>query len=440
MSKNCEGLFDEMTEFDANRQRENLLLAVGIASFDMLSGIKVCSRWLLASDIDGPRLEDVFKITLSNVHRQPEDAYAQHPISTVEIQSFKWFITNSIFIVTKKPRSIYYSVGLVFDTRTTPETPHFTEILIYWCKILSTCARSLLNANSSLDGLKYVIDSAADEISIAARNSISIIPPIDLHQCDSRFYNLLLTSHLQTQMTTVIEIAKSAISREEAVRIARFLAHFELPFQRQLSTLSILPKPSPHLYVQVVERQSSDYVELMLSFGRPVTWVRLSDRTDQSSQILRSMAQITEQRVCHESYIKAVFVDKLKADAAPGSDIPDIKGKLRVEEVTTPAPWAIGTIFLINSVPPPARPMICEQQLGAILRIGISIVAIHREKFAIGGADGEIDREVYKSLKLPTVTDFDMALGVAHLYDKDLGIPAFDPNTRRIAARQMASY
>jgi hypothetical protein len=98
------------------------LTKLWVTSFDWIEGfhitsrssqpshcsIKLAHRWYGQDDVDLRNLEEVFKITLSNVHRQPEQAYSEAAISTVEIQSLSWFIVNSIFII-RKTRSTYYS-------------------------------------------------------------------------------------------------------------------------------------------------------------------------------------------------------------------------------------------------------------------------------------------------------------------------------------------
>jgi hypothetical protein len=152
------------------------------------------------------------------------------------------------------------------------------------------------------------------------------------------------------------------------------------------------------------------------------------------------MAQLEEQRLCHDRFIRVVYVNKLIPDSAPGSELQEIKTKYRREKVETPAPLAVSTIFAVRSVPPAAQAMICEQQLAAILRYGILIVAIHHEKLASGVPPADIDKEVQKSVNLTGLADFDMILGVAHLYDKDLGIASSDSGSRRAAVRQMSSY
>jgi hypothetical protein len=415
----------------------DLLIAAAVASFDMISGIKVIHRWLPRDDDISGNLVDVFKITLSNVHRQSEQAYAEAAVSTVEIQSLAWFVVNSIFILARKPRSIYYSVGLVFDTRAIPETPHFAEILIYWCRVLSRASKHCLIANVQLNSLSPLIENIIGELAIVAQNSIPRAPAFEIIPADNRLNFLLLTAHFQSQMTTVIEAGATKGSPALALKIGCFLAQFLLPFQRQLSSLALLPRPSRHLYLQLVEKQVRDRDEMILAFGKPVTWVMLTDRDDSPVIIWRCSGQ--EDQKLQDDYIEASVIGKLTGDDT-SARIEELKRRTRKDPVVSPAPWATGTVTLINWVPKNARAAICEQQLGAMLRCAISIVAIVREK-QVGSAGATVDqyeKEIQRALKL-TGADWEMAFGVAQLYDRGIG-GALDAGSKKGLARSLSSY
>jgi hypothetical protein len=83
----------------ATLKPDPLLLAAGVASFDMVSGIHVIQRWLGSDRISSGSLVDVFKIVLGNVHRQGEHAYQCATVSTVEVQSLNCLLVSSIFVV-----------------------------------------------------------------------------------------------------------------------------------------------------------------------------------------------------------------------------------------------------------------------------------------------------------------------------------------------------
>jgi hypothetical protein len=77
-----------------------------------------------------------------------------------------------------------------------------------------------------------------------------------------------------------------------------------LPFQRQLPTLNVLPTPSRHLYLQLVEKQTRDRDELVLAFGKAVSWIVLNDRDDTPTTVWRFGGGSDDQRL-HDEYIEA---------------------------------------------------------------------------------------------------------------------------------------
>ena len=50
------------------------ILGVAIGSFDLLSGVKVVESWTPEDNLPVP-FEDIFKMVLSNVHRQSEESF-----------------------------------------------------------------------------------------------------------------------------------------------------------------------------------------------------------------------------------------------------------------------------------------------------------------------------------------------------------------------------
>jgi hypothetical protein len=239
-------------------------------------------------------------------------------------------------------------------------------------------------------------------------------------------------------MTTVIEVSAAKSSEVLAVKIGSFLAQFLLPFQRQLSTLAVLPRPSRHLYLQLIEKQARDRDEMILAFGKAVTWVVLNDRDDAPVTIWRCGGQPDDQRL-HDEYIEASLIGKLTGDDTTVK-IEELKKRTRKDQVVSPAPWATGTVSLINWVPKNAKAAICEQQLNAMLRCAISIVAIVREKqvASAGATVDQYEKEIQRALKL-TGADWEMAFGVAQLYDRGIG-GALDAGSKKGLARSLSSY
>jgi hypothetical protein len=328
---------------------------------------------------------------------------------------------NSIFINQTAKRPVYYSVGLVLNLATMPSAPEFVDILISWNRILSRVTKSLIAQSRPLTRLTDVVNLIVTDLSTVSRVSIPSAPPFPLAPSDLRLYARLLTAHFQTQMTIVIEAASN--KPEHAQQIAHFLSHFALPSQRRFSTFEIMSKPSPHLYLQVVEPQGQVQVQdLMLMFARPVTWVHLPDRRDGPVKIQKSDAPLEEQRACHEQFIDVHFVQREDADEAGiNKKLGEIRERMQIRDVIVPAPWCIARVALLLETPDNARCFFCAEQLEAMVRTAIALVALVQMRPGDGQPLGEaVEKEIRSALRLVGNVDWDMAVAVARMYDKDI--------------------
>jgi hypothetical protein len=236
----------------------------------MVSGIRVVQHWAFSKCVSPINLTSLFKIVLSNVHRQSEQAYIDSSVSTVEMPNLNWFLVSSIFVFQMKRQSIYYSVGLIFDFQKFPSAPGFLDVVISCVKTLANVAKGLLALSQPLTRMTKILDVIRDDLAVVLQASIPSLPPLDLSALDSVLYSRLLTSLFETHMTIVVESAGQR--PEHAQQLAGFLLHFCLPYQRQFSTLDLLPRASPHLSVQCIAPQSQGQIQdLMLMFDRPVT-------------------------------------------------------------------------------------------------------------------------------------------------------------------------
>jgi hypothetical protein len=399
-----------------------LLLAAGVASFDMLSGIRVIQRWSFSDSVDPSNFIDLFKIVLSNVHRQNEQFYSDFSFSTVEIPTLNWFLVSSIFVLTNAKRQpVYYAVGLVFNLSGMPSAPEFTDIAISWSRILTIVAKGLLTNNLALTSLKNVVELIGEDIAVVAGASIECLPTFEISPSDEILYARLLTAHFQTQMTIVIEASSN--KPEHAQQIARFLAHFATPQQRRFSSLELLRRASPHLFIQCIESQGQGPPhDLMLMFDRPVTWVQLPDRRDVHVKIYRAEVTTDELRAFHEEFINTKFVQKEIADEGGlNKRLGELRESLRVQDLTIPAPWCVVRVALLLETAGCARFLFCAEQLAAILRTAIALVAIVQTRSAetIAVGDG-LEKELKTALRLVGGVDWEIAVALARMYDKDI--------------------
>jgi hypothetical protein len=154
----------------------------------------------------------------------------------------------------------------------------------------------------------------------------------------------------------------------------------------------------------------------MLAFDRPVTWVRLPDRRDGPVKVVRSAAPPDDQRACHERFVQAHFVHgDTPDDAALSAALNLIRDGLQIENVLAPAPWCLARVILLAEAAPQLRARFCAEQLAAIVRTAISLVALMRV------CPGEAtDSETRAALGLVGQGDWDMVVALARLYDRDV--------------------
>jgi hypothetical protein len=194
------------------------------------------------------------------------------------------------------------------------------------------------------------------------------------------------------------------------LQIANFLAHFLLPFQREFSTLEVLPNPCPHLFLQRVEHGKKVSDE-MVKFARPVTWIKCGSKS--RIRVFKSPGTFEEQTLCHEKYVGKMIDDFLGLSKSVVECRPDAE----IRE----APWALVSMHLIQNVPGEMRGMMCEQQLNWVVRCAKSVIAIVRERINSGTMRfGEsLEKELEEMLKLAGSGDWDIVMGLTQLFDKD---------------------
>ncbi|OHT10403.1 hypothetical protein TRFO_20373 [Tritrichomonas foetus] len=386
-------------------------VAVAIASFDIVSGVKVGHRWLFSEDPLKVKLEDVFKMALCNVHRQNEKYFTECSISTTEMPQFDWYMINSIFYLTRKPRSAYFTIGVIMKASKIKNNPYFHDLLNTYMKIISDILRQSLIDKKSYSFLTPSIKAFTSNITQIVTCDIKNIPEYDYSEIDTSFLSLLLTSHLQTQMTTVIECQ----TQHEAKIIASFLAHFLMPTQREMSSLELHQKPIPGLFLQCVERQKTARNELMIKFQKPVTWVKLSDhtieQTDIETQNLFEISQISSQYFFY-------------SQTNTKSKVNQLFQKYKPVQVKTPAPWACATIQYIIQSPNSTQNMICDLQMSAIIRTSIAYVALVGEKEKLLQNESVLPNSqkeiIAKTLRLIGIEDIKIVRSIACLFDKKI--------------------
>jgi len=388
-------------------EEKSPVLAVAVASFDLLNGIKVIHKWIPNSNELGLSLDDLFRMTLSNVHRQKEEVFSNIVTSTMDIQSFGLFMISSLFSITKRPHSVYYSVSIILHS--TDRVRNTSEIYNEKSRYLALAAKSIVSANEPIKKLSPLVDQLFTDSTIINNSSIKNIPDIYMHPSESNFLCLVLSSHLQTQMNSIIEAPNEDMARE----IFNFLVSFTLPFQRSLSSGSINSKPVPGLALQVIEKQSYPPEELGLLFRSPFSLIRLPEKT-----ILQTPAS-NDQENAYNEYAQVICFDS----SIKKKRLAQIRTQYKLTPVQLPTPWSLATVSVINQIPTGLQNYICEQQLNSLVRFALALISMVEEK--LNSSDSTFlstdqQNELIKTLRLTGKDDFALVVSVAQLFDKTM--------------------
>lgn len=388
---------------------EHPLEAVAIASFDILSGIRICQSWVFSNEELPASLYDIFKVALGNVHRQNEQAYEKPVTSLIELQSYNWLFVTATFFINKKPRSVYITVGMTLNMEKIPNNPHYNDVLINWIIDLATATKRLILNNYPYTRLRHLIEKATLEIMELSKITFPESPTFVPSPSDSAFYSIILSSHLQTQMHTIIESKSS----EEARKIASFLYHLSLPYQQQFSTLDQLDHPLPGLFIQCVKTQNIPIEEVLMNFSYPCTWVRLPER-----KVYRT-PDIDEQKYVRNEYFKY----QLDQEDLNQKKVHKYGVNYKLLQVVSPVAWASMAVDMLARTPECNRYLLCEQHMNTLIRMSISLIALTNEKLKllqVAALTNEHTAEIYKALHLSGQVDLKLIIGIAQLFDEKI--------------------
>jgi hypothetical protein len=331
--------------------------------------------------------------------------------STFDVQNLDLIIATSIFMIKKKPLNIYYSLALVYDSSSPLQTKNSSSMFRSYSSFLAAIAKNLILQNDDIKKIQPMINETRKKCFIYAKSKITKLPNLDVSPADSLFLSIVLSSHLKTQMTTIIE----AETKEEADIVSSFLSHFLLPYQLEHSSLELNDTIVNGLFLQCVKPQEMYIDELMLTFRNPTTYVKLRDR------VIFMTPNAEKQKLIYEDWRDSLMLDKQSMKRKIGA----IRGqhKIYLKKVTVPCPWAMVTLSLITQVPPESQNKICELQFDSIIRIALAAARYCDDivdESPLLNADA--CEEMCKELRLSGNDDLSMVLSVAQIFDNSLSL------------------
>lgn len=367
-------------------------IMIGVASFDVKFGIKVVYQWNFSDskilNNSEMTVNDIFKINLCNVHHQSEQYFQDFRISKLEYPQQDIYMFFSVFFVNLSPRNTYFSLGIIMKASEIKSNIYFNSFLNSRVRYLTSILKKSILENKPCSSITPHIKNFSFDISqlIFAMNKQNLLEKTilkfntseaehpskslvhnptskNINKTNSRFLNynhnfalendtlydfseiefsflaILLTSHIQTCMTTIVECQNIKFAH----CIAMFLDRFLLPSQREMSSFEVHENPIPGLFLQFVHQQKTLRNKSIIN--RPTTWVRLSDQT--VDQIIPTNHQNNNNSLNNYTYTNLV-------------------------SIKNPAPWVCKTIQIIQQAPVSMQKKICDIQMKDILSLATS--------------------------------------------------------------------
>jgi len=183
----------------------------------------------------------------------------------------------------------YYSFILIFSSSKIIDSQYiYSEIedqTSYCAKLCHYCFQNSKDLFLITPNIRAALENLIFCISFPITKSLSVFSlPSDLSSSsEQNFYATALSSHLQTQMTTIIEIEKN----NDYLPLFAFLSKFLLPQQLALSSAEPHPLPVPGLFLQVTTTRPTVPFDTLMQFKRPWTWIHFTSAKLFKLQILK---------------------------------------------------------------------------------------------------------------------------------------------------------
>ncbi|EAY21706.1 hypothetical protein TVAG_237320 [Trichomonas vaginalis G3] len=385
------------------------LLAAALASFDIRYGVRIVHEWYPNHGKLPIALIELLKLTLSNVHRQEDNAFSQFLTSTTDIPSLNLFIVSSFFIIPQKKEKIYYNVSLILN-RNQIDTTKFISNIEDTCKEIAIFAKTTLNSNLPINKLNILIQHANEVFEVLSKAGIKTLPDFSIHPTETPFLSLILSAHFHSQMNTIIE----SNNPDEAYKIAVFLAHFTLSQILETAPLEYLPAPIQGLSIQTISRQVATPEEILLTFKTPTTLIRLPEM-----QVIFSPYQDLQER-SYGDYLVALPLENPEKEQR----IAHVKAQYReLLNNATRYPWALATMSIMMQMPPESLNLICQLQLNNVVTLALSLIAVVQEKLDKGSLPFLSQDDVNDSIRILKLTgkeDLNMVASIAQIFDSSI--------------------
>ncbi|OHT08458.1 hypothetical protein TRFO_23064 [Tritrichomonas foetus] len=399
--------------------------SASVASYDMKSGIHIVYSWDFETEKTIINECEFFKVPLLNVHhRQKEQLMKQYPTTIVNNESLNTSMISVLFRHQLLKNIIFYSFAFFirYDKLSRiNDNCNVNDLLTSRAIELTSRIQFYIVNDLPLLSLTPKIQKVTDEVAgIINSGLLSTYPNTSIfnnaysNSSDIQFLSIALTAHLESQMTTVIEIDEKKNCDNSP--LFAFLSLFLLPSQKQLSSSKIRSNPIPGLFLQCVSPRSLLPIEILLKFNRPWTWIRVNKK-----QIFKSR-DIETHKAAYNLYRDSVVLKPDIKDEEIKARTQRCKKKDECYEEIKGTEWTLLTIKLLLKIPNHMIRTIANQKLNELLQKAVSL--INATDYYLSKIEGcflqpNQVKEVCNSLNI-SEEEKELIIPLANIFDKQI--------------------
>lgn len=405
-------------------QKVKYIGSVALASFDPTGGTKLLCQWEQSLEITGSILEQYLKFCFATVSirsnvQQKNEAQQQtssinnYQTSIISIPCNGHQLLTTKFQVEQQNRIMDYCIMFVLYIKNIIHSDELNSMLKSVSAVAAAQVKSVLEKKDPIDYINPIVSTSTYHIRALLKSHIEKVPPMpQILPVDIPFFSAMLSSHFQTQMTTIIE----ASSEEVALPLFNFLAHFLLPYQFALSSPYLHKEPVRGLYLQCVKKCSELPKNLLFQFERSWTWVRAD------SQIVFQSPDIQRQQQVSKEYMTSIIFDSNASKEDVENRLTKFKKVYKTDLATHDAErWTSIFIRKLPGASPVEQEFMCNMMVRNLIEKGMLLIELvdhYLNQSGLNFLRNEQTTEITASLGITDKDELGAITAVAQLYDQ----------------------
>ena len=355
--------------------------------------INIILKKFFKEPINEIEMINFFNPILISYNEENINNFLKFPISLIEIPSKNLTLIGSTFIHQKEEKKKFITFFIGFLTNFYEKIKLFYDNIIENITGISVFISILYKNNQPIeipDDFFFttfeILEFFNKFIPICQNNS-----KIELN--DLQFYSIVLSSHFETQMTTVIEFDKN--NEEEKIKLNNliiFLSYFTLPYCLNLSNLNILDYPISGFFIQIIKPQKSIPLEQLGLFSRTWTYINLKKK-----QIFQSYDFENHKKT--KNYLKHYIYQPKTSNLLKeiSKKKKEILSLYKICQINQSLSWSLELLNLIKQQKLEKKKIFCKNCFNNLINDSICLIKIS-ESISTSKHQNFLDHEQVKEL------------------------------------------